>query len=411
MKLNETIVLSCNALSDRKVRTILTVLMVVVGSSLIVILNGLSAGQSEFIKNQLSQLAPEVLYVSPGQQSFRGDTSPASITLSDVVINRINGMPYVKDVIPQYRGSVQINSQGNIINTSVLSMNPEKIYSILPKVEFEDGSLLKPNDASAVLVGYNVANPPGSAEPVVTIGQSIRTTFSYVDSNGITQKEIRSFVVSGIIKLTGTNQIDEAIIINHVGGSALLHKSGRYDRLAVIAQSAESVDTVQQEINTLYGSTIGIVTPRAVLALRAQFTSGNNAFVLSVGYIALIVGAVGIVTTLYTSVTERIREIGTVKAIGAQNTTILSLFLVEALLIGIIGASLGLVAGVIGGFVFGSAFSPPMPGARSASITPIFLGADLLKIWILSVALSVGAGLFPAWKASRLSPMIALRRE
>ena len=412
MKFNETVMLSCNALSDRKVRTILTVLMVVVGSSLIVILNGLSAGQSEFIKNQLSQLAPEVLYLTPGQQSFRGDSSPASITLTDVVINRINSMPYVKDVIPQYRGSIQLNSQGNIVNTSVMSMDPQKIYSILPKVEFEEGSLIKPNDPNAMVVGYNVANPPGRTEPIITVGQSVRTTFSYIDSNGVSQKETRSFVVSAVMKLTGTNQIDEAVIVNPVGGNSLLHKSGRYDRLAIVAQSAESVDTVQQEITTLYGSTVGIVTPRAILSLRAQFTSGNNAFVLSVGYIALIVGAVGIVTTLYTSVTERIREIGTIKAIGAQNTTILSLFLVEALLIGIIGASLGLVAGIIGGYGFGSFLSPPStPGSRGISITPIFLAEDLIKIWILSVALSVGAGIFPAWKASRLSPMIALRRE
>ncbi len=411
MRLDDTIMLSCNALADRKVRTILTILMVVVGSSLIVVLSGLSAGQSEFIKNQLNQLAPEVLYVNPGQQSFRGDSSPASIILNDVVINRIKAMPFVKDVIPQYRGSVQLNSQGNIINTSVLSMNPEKIYSIIPKAEFEEGSLLKPNDASAILVGYNAANPPGKATPIIAVGQSVRTTFSFVDSNGNSQQEARTFVVSGIIKLTGTNQIDDAVIINQVGGAALLHKTGRYDRLVVVAQSAESVDTVQQEITALYGSTIGIVAPRAILALREQFTSGNNAFILSVGFVALIVGAVGIVTTLYTSVTERIREIGTIKAIGAQNPTILSLFLVEALLIGVIGASLGLLVGIIGGYAFGSAFSPQIPGARSTSIVPIFLGIDLLKIWLLSVVLSVGAGIFPAWKASRMSPMIALRRE
>ena len=411
MKLDEIFALSTGALADRKVRTMLTITMVVVGSSLIVILSGLSAGQSAFIKNQLSQLAPELLTVTPGQQSFRGDSSPASIVLNDVVINRINGLPFIKDVIPQYRGSIQINSQGNIINTSVLSMNPEKIYAIVPKVEFEDGSLLKPNDPTAMLVGYNVANPPGKSDQIMTIGQSVRATFSYVDSNGKSQKESRSFVVSGIVKLTGTAQIDEAVIINTSGGMTLLHKSGKYDRLAVVAQSAEAVDTVQQEITTLYGTAIGITTPRAILALREQFTSGNNAFILSVGFIALIVGAVGIVTTLYTSVTERIKEIGTIKAIGAPNNTILSLFLVEALLIGVTGASIGLIVGIIGGYSFGSAFSPPTPGTRGAIITPIFLWYDLLKIWLLSVGLSIGAGIFPAWKASGLSPMIALRRE
>jgi putative ABC transport system permease protein len=291
-------------------------------------------------------------------------------------------------------------------------MNPEKLQVMIPKIEFEEGSLLKPNDPSAILVGYNVAYPPGKGISIVSIGQTVRATFSYVDSDGTQKQESRSYVVSGIIKLTGTNQIDEAVIINHVGGMALLHKSGKYDRLVVAAQSAEYVDTVQQEIITLYGSTIGITSPRAILAIREQFTSGNNAFILSVGFIALIVGAVGIVTTLYTSVTERIREIGTIKAIGAQNSTILSLFLVEALLIGVIGASAGLAVGVVGGYGFGSFLTPSMPGQRTpVAITPIFLAVDLIKIWLLSVALSIGAGIFPAWKASRLSPMVALRRE
>lgn len=411
MKLNEIVLLSCNALYDRKIRTLLTILMVVVGSALIIVLNGLSAGQSEFIKNQLNQLAPNILYVTPGQQSFRGgDSSQASITMNGVVVNRIRSLPFVIDVIPQYRGTIQINSQGTIVSASVLAMDPEKLRTILPNIEFEEGSLLKQSDPSAMLVSYNVANPPGKSLPIVSIGQTVGATFTYVDEKGVQQKEFRSFVVSGIIKLSGDNQIDQSVIINQVGGTVLLHKT-KYDRLIVAAESPEYVDAVQQEITTLYGSTIGINSPKAILALREQFTSGNNAFILSVGFITLVVGAVGIVTTLYTSVTERVREIGTIKAIGAQNTTILSLFLVEALLIGVIGATIGLVAGVAGGYGLSSVLTPTIPGARNVSIAPIYLGADMLKIWLLSVILSVSAGIFPAWKASRLSPMIALRRE
>ena len=210
MKLTEIVLLACNALYDRKIRTLLTILMVVVGSALIIVLNGLSAGQSEFIKNQLNQLAPNILYVTPGQQSFRGgDSAPASITMNGVVVNRIRSLPYVDEVIPQYRGSVQLNSQGTIVTASVLSMDPEKLRTILPNIEFEEGSLLKQNDPSAMLVSYNVANPPGKSLPIVTIGQTVSATFTYVDADGEQQKEFRSYVVSGIIKLSGDNQIDQ----------------------------------------------------------------------------------------------------------------------------------------------------------------------------------------------------------
>jgi len=163
------------------------------------------------------------------------------------------------------------------------------------------------------------------------------------------------------------------------------------------------------------------MVPAAFIAVRQQTAEGNAMFVEMIGLIALIVGAVGIVTTLYNSVNERVREIGTMKAIGAQNSSIMALFLVEAAMIGILGASTGLGIGVLGGYAMTSFPSQPAghggpggfgPATQSiSSFPPIFLPLDLAKVWLLSVALALMAGIFPAWKASRLSPMVALRRE
>lgn len=405
----EIFTLSYEALKDRKVRSVLTILMVVVGSSLMVGLNGLSAGQTAFVNQQLNQLATNVLFVSSGQQNFRSENAGSSIIINSVTVSKIKSLPYVSDVIPEYSGSVQIFSQGNTIRSSVVALDPQKLTVIVPNVEFVEGSTVRPNDRSAMIVGDSIANPPGSTTPLITVGQTIKVTYSYTDANGKQQQESRSFVVSGIMQPTGYNQYDRAVIINEDSGNALFHKSGKYDSLVVAAQSADYVDTVQQEITGLYGSTIGVTTPKAIMAIRERFTSGNASFILSIGVIALIVGAVGIVTTLYTSVTERIREIGTMKAIGAQSSDILALFLVEAVLIGILGATAGLIAGIGAGYALSSiSFTP---GPRTSSLTPIYLPNDMIKVWILSVVLSIGAGLFPAWKASRLSPMVALRRE
>ena len=109
---------------------------------------------------------------------------------------------------------------------------------------------------------------------------------------------------------------------------------------------------------------------------------------------------------MYTSVIERIREIGTLKAIGTESKNIMFLFLVEALLIGIIGATLGLLGGVGGGYVLGNL------GPRNGPpLIPVYLASDMAMVWIISVALSVVAGLFPAWKASRTLPIEALRPQ
>jgi putative ABC transport system permease protein len=273
-----------------------------------------------------------------------------------------------------------------------------------------------------MIVGDTIANPPGKSRPFVTIGQTVRATFTFVDSKtGKTEQESKSFVISGIIQPTGNNQIDNRVIINEPTGNSLFHKAGRYDQMVVAALSADYVATVQQEITGLYGNNIGVITPKAILQTRQRFQSGNSAFTVAIAFIALLVGAVGIITTLYTSVTERTKEIGTMKAIGAKSRFILTLFITEALFIGLIGSTFGILSGIGGAYVLTSGFAPNAPGQGGAGggvqgntatshLNPIFVPGDLFNVWILSTILSLGAGLFPAWKASRLSPLEALRR-
>ena len=413
MNPKDLFLLSFEALVDRKVRTLLTILMVVLGSSLVVVLNGLSAGQAAFLEQQFNTLAANVLFVGSGQRSlssFATSTSN-SIIINDVIIQKLKSLPNVSDVIPEYTGSVQMNSEGNTQRASITAIDPSKLTVELPNLQYVDGSTVSPGDRSAALVGDTIVNPPGADSAFVVLGQTIKATATYTDA-GKQVTVVKNFIVTGILKPSGNTGIDRSIIVNLDAGNQLLHKQNRYDQVIIAATTPEDVDTVQQEITGMFGKTLGATTPKAIMAVRQQAASGNAAFILMVGIIALVVGAVGIVTTLYNSVTERIREIGTMKAIGAQNITILALFLVEASLIGVIGASLGTVIGIGGGYVMSIATTTsPAGGGPPIHIPPIFVPMDLIKVWLLSLTLSVLAGMYPAWKASKLSPMVALRRE
>lgn len=413
--------LAYDALVDRKVRTILTVLMVVLGASLVVVINGLSAGQSAFLDNQLNSLASNVITATSGSHSYYGGaSSQSSLILNDVIVNKLRGLSYVTQVVPMYSGSASINSYGNVQRVSIVGMDPTKLTVELPNLQFVDGSNLSPSDRSAAVVGDTIANPPGATTPFVTVGQTLKITYSYTDSSGKAQQESRNFFVTAIMKPSGNTRIDNSLVINPDAANQLFHKSGRYDSLLIQTQDDTYVGAVQQEISGLYGKNIGLNTPQAFIQVRQQTAQGNAMFVEMIGFIALVVGAVGIVTTLYNSVTERIREIGTMKAIGAQNAAILALFLVEAGMIGVLGASIGLVSGIVAGYAMTSfpssgggggpgGFGPG--GGSISSFPPIFLPLDLVRVWLLSVSLAVAAGIFPAWKASKLSPMVALRRE
>jgi putative ABC transport system permease protein len=424
MNIKEIFLLSFDALKERKVRSILTILMVVVGSSLMVALNGLGAGFGKFIDESFSMLAPNILFVSSAQQDqaasgpFGGGGPPPTpkITLNTAVETRIRSLPLVSDVITSYQGQVQLESSGKTLSTSVFSIDPAKLYLIAPTLEFQEGSAIRSNDPSAIYLADQIAYPPGENAPFAIIGQTMRATYSFVDENGNQQEESRSFVVRGIMKPTGNPTIDNAVVFNKDAGNALMHKSGKYDGLLVAAESGEFVKNVEEEIRKLYGDDIGVTSPEAILKTIRELTGGFTVFILGIALVALLVGAVGIITTLYTSVMERTKEIGTMKAIGAQNSNVLSLFMVEALMIGILGATSGLLAGIAGGYVLiaGLGSSGGAGGDTSngiGNISPVFLPADLATVWAISVGLSLIAGIYPAWKASRLSPIVALRRE
>jgi putative ABC transport system permease protein len=412
MDIREVFILSLDALKERKVRSILTILMVMAGSSLLVAVNGFGAGFEKFFSNQFNNLAPNILFVSSVQQAQNGPPvggagtpTAAKITLNAAVIERLRSLPFIDEVIPSYQAEITLESQGESKNNSVLSIDPQKIFVIAPTLELVDGSSLRQNDPSAMVVAENVANPPGETTPFISLGQSVRAKYSFVDDKtGESQEESKNFVVTGVMKATGNPTIDNSVIINTDAGNAFLQKSGKFDSLFVVAQSSEFVDVVEEEIRSLYGNDIGITTVKAILKTVQEFTGGINAFLLSIAVISLIVGAVGIVTTLYTSVIERIREIGTLKALGAQKSNILALFLAEALIIGIMGATLGLLAGVGGGYLLtraGPGNGPPLD--------PVYLPLDMITVWLISVGLSIVAGILPAWKASRITPIEALR--
>jgi putative ABC transport system permease protein len=416
MNFRQIFILSFNAIKERKVRSILTILMVMAGSSLLVAVNGFSAGFTEFFNKQFSNLAPNILFVSSVPQSESGagggaisgsaPSPTAKITLNQAVISRIGSLPFTDEVEPSFQETVTVSSRGDSKTNPVLSVDPNALTIIAPTLEYLEGSSIREGDPSAAILAEDVAFPPGEDTPFAQLGEAIRLTYSFVDEAGNTQENSKNFVVSGIMESTGNPTIDSAVVINLEAGNSLLQRAGKYDSLFVAAEDSDSVDIVEEQIKAVYKNNIGITTVKAILETVQEFTGGITSFLFGIAVISLIVGAVGIITTLFTSVVERTKEIGTLKAIGAQGTTILILFLVEAVIIGMLGGTIGLLGGIGGGYMLTRAG----PGAgEGPPLEPIYMPLDMARVWITSVILSMVAGFLPAWKASRVTPIAALR--
>ena len=407
--------LSFGALKDRKVRTILTILMVVVGATLIVGLNGLSAGFSTFIDKQFSVLTPNMLIITPSPQFQRGGgTQTTPMNIDDRLVKSIEPMNGVRGVVPVILKTVNIDSGSSSRNVQVIGMDQTKIDLLFPTFSLEEGTIVFPYDSVGILLGNEVKYPPGKSSVFAGLGERVTIDYKTVDvSNGnqnwVTHK--KSFLVRGTVNPLGTGgfiPIDRSISMSLSEANYFFNMERKYSMAFVITEGIVMNGPVEKEIRKIYGDDIGISSPRVIVQTIQGFVSGFTGFIMAIAAVSLIVAGVGIVTTLITSVMERTREIGLLKAIGFRGRTIMTLFLTEAVLIGAIGGVLGIALGIALGTVLPTLFPG---GPDDSGVVAVFHLESLIGVWILVTSLSAIAGIYPAWRASKLDPVEALRKE
>lgn len=413
----EILRLSFSALKERRVRSTLTILMVVIGTALVVSLNGLSQGFSVFIEDQFSLLSPNVLIVTPAGQ-FRGggprDTSQNAVDLNERTVSNLKPIRGVVDVVPVIQQTVTLKSGSSQQKITVMGIDQTKMKLVFPTFTVAEGNIVFPFDSVGALLGSEAKFPPGSRLPFAELGQSITMEYSVQTDDGAQRvsTESRKFLVRGVVKNLGSGSfipVDRTVAISMKAAESIFNKKGEFSLMLVVTESPEVNDAVEKEIRAIYGNDIGIASPRVIVQTIQGFVSGFSFFFLGIAAISLVVAAVGVVTTLITSVIDRTQEIGLLKALGFKNRAILTLFLSEASIIGVIGGTIGVIGGVVlgAGVLSSLTFGPPDAGP----IKTVFPIPNLIISWAFAFFLSVLAGLYPAWRASKLDAMVALKKE
>jgi len=417
LDVREIFLFAYEALMDRKFRTGVTVLMVVVGATLVTSLNGMTQGMNGWINQQLSTVAPTAMVVLPAPRPFAsigGPSPPPTMVFTESTAATLKRFPGVQLVFPYYRGTVTIHSAGFSQQATVLATDMEKLRYVNPTLSAGEGALITKDDSLGIVFGYKIAHPPGQTTPFVSVGQTVTLEYTYVDSSGPAPKTItakKGFQVKGILNEIGTEFRDNVVYISPAAGNSLLAKVGKYDGFYLIASSVEDAERVEKAILGFYGNNnIGVITPKTVVQTVMNIVGGFRTFMTTVGMISLLVGAVGIVTTQFTSVMERVREIGILKALGFDNRLVMAIFLCESATIGIIGGTLGILVGSFASDLVVK--NLPIKGIFFLRASrPVLTPEDLITTWLMAVALSILAGLYPAWKASRMVPVQSLRIE
>lgn len=414
MNILDLMMLSFSALKERKLRAVLTIAMVAIGAGLVTALSGMTNGLYTYMLGQFSTLGANIVIVMPASSSFR---------INEPVRDSIERIANVKDVAPFIQQVATLESGGTSKATTIIGIDQNKLPLIFPTVQIAEGSLIPPHDAIGIVVGNTVAYPPGQSTPFLRYHQSVIVKYTYQEGVKLVT-DTRSFQVKGILSYMGTSAmfipIDRMAAISLHTANSLFKRGGSYDALFVIATDADAVEDVVSRIKKIYENNVEAISAKSIIQIVQNIMGALQVFIGGIAGVSLVVASVGILAGLYTSVMERTREIGLLKALGFKSWMILMLFLDEAILIGMIGGAVGCGVGIIlahilailSGQVRGAATSQ-MPGMEGGFgfVPPVFTSDIFMFVWLFCVGLSVVAGVYPAWRASRFDPVIALRKD
>ena len=435
MDFKEIVFLTMSSIKERRTRTILTITMITMGCGLLVSLNSLTQGLIDFVEQNFKNILPNQIIISNSdkiQQSNLQNIQNKLEVLFDknltVVDKRIpfdnNAVRYLQNlsgvnfVDPAYQGMILLKNKDKSEITNVIAVNFSNLKNVIPNFDSTDQikRAISTNNNKIIVLPQKISKILSLSNPeektnidtinVSNIQQSSDSSSSESSPESTSNKN--NFNVVAIINSTGNPIIDNSVFIETKVGKEILNKSNDYDILFLTYNDINKVDDIVKSVQKHFNNQVSILNSLEIIKTLTKFIVGITTFISSIAVFSLIVGSLGIIITIYTSVIERTREIGILKALGGTNKTILTMFLTEAIIIGMIGAAIGILFGFVGAQVLLGAFTFFLK--LPIKIYPVFNIIEILKIFTAVVVLSIFSGLYPAFKGSRISPVNALNK-
>jgi putative ABC transport system permease protein len=406
MKINKRFRMAAKMATHSKLRSWLTIIGIVIGVASVIIILALSEGLTTQMNANFRGLGSDMVSITPGASRGSGfggggggppgesgsSSASGSVTLTRIDVQALKSISDIKYIDTRIQGSVKLYYQGNNGTASVTGVDPA-IWQYMITDKIGEGRILGPADSNVVVIGYRLANSyfdrAVHANDMITIGG-------------------RAFRVVGILENGTGNNIYMPISMAY---TVIADKNiGEYDTIVVKVKDGVNVTDTVTKIQTkldLSRHVAGkkrdytVSSSQQLQSMVSSMTSTLTMFLTGIAAISLLVGAVGIVNTMFTSVLERTKEIGIMKAIGAKNGDILTIFLFNAGLIGFMGGVIGL------GIGYGVCYMLTTWFSVTTTVSPTIAILSVL----VSLIIGMLAGVIPAYQASKLRPVDALRRE
>jgi len=413
MKLSKAVLVALTSLGANKLRSALTILGIVIGVGAVIALTSIGRGVEASITAQIESVGTNLLFIIPGrlQQSgaFTAVGSAASLTLADA--EAIAQAPSVVGVSPILEDRAQIVYLSQNTNSSLLGVTPS--YLDVNNFELADGEFISDANVTArstvAVLGSSVADTLFGGE-AGAVGQTIRI-------NGQPYRVIGVLASKGG---TGFGSQDDRVLLplttvqTRLTGPRFMGGSNSISVINVQVASADLVDQATEDIGLILRERHNVVegeedfiiqSQEDILEASTQISDTLTLFLGGIAAISLVVGGIGIMNIMLVSVTERTREIGIRKAVGARRQDILVQFLLESATLSLVGGLIGIVVGwltsrLIGGIQLGASGVNPGVGLDTVLMATVF-----------SMAIGLFFGVYPATRAASLNPIEALRYE
>lgn len=405
MLFKESIAIAFTSLLANKMRTILTMLGIIIGVGAVIVMVSIGLGVRQNITDSISSLGSNMLIVTPGStnkggvRSAAGSNKKLKLEDAEAIKKKIKNIDYVS---PTVNSSYQIVYGNENWNSSVYGVTPE--YLKIRSLSVTSGSFITTADMN-------------SRNRVAVIGSTVASNL--FDTANPVGKNIRignqPFKVIGVLESKGQSSMgsdqDDMVIIPVTTAQERLMGITYIRSINIQVSDASKMDFVQSQVESLLRQRHHIQNGQeddfTVRNLTSLLETVNNTttmltlFLGSIAAISLLVGGLGIMNIMMVSVTERTREIGIRKALGATFKDIMLQFLIEAVIIGVVGGVLGILFGV------GSALLV----SKVSTFTTYITALPIVISFSFSVGIGLFFGLYPARKAARLDPIEALRYE
>ena len=403
--LPEILRLSFASLRANKLRSALTMLGIVIGVGAVIAMVALGTGAQQSVKERIAKLGTTLLQVNPQRVAQGGVQidNAKRMTMDDVKLLEERGTKIVA-IQPQQDSRLMVQWGRQNSNSSVVGTTPNFID--VRKYVISAGSMFTTQDDMArrrvVVLGATVLNNLGVSDPSQIIGEPVRI-------KGLQFTVVGTLAPKG--QVTGMGDPDDQVLIPFQTGRFRVFGTDRLNDINVLAMSEDSVEAAMAEIQTIMRRSHRIKVGKPndfIIRNQADFLTTLGAttevftYLLSgIAAVSLLVGGIGIMNIMLVSVTERTREIGIRKALGATRATILTQFLAEAIALCLLGGLIGVAVGAGTAIILKSSFG------WNTTIVP----SSIVIAFLFSGAVGVLFGVWPARRAASLDPIVALRFE